>query len=481
MLSLMMISGRVTGFMRELMLARTFGASIEADLAIVLLTLPDIFTGLLLAGGLNAALVPAFKQLEPKVGAKLFVQIVIGIIFIFSAFAFVIFLWPAIIVNLVAPGLAPLYAHGRTAVWLCVGLAIVATAATGVTSAMLNSQNRFGVAGAGTLIFNTTMMIGLIFCTPNVVKVDVFALFVLIACLIRLVSQLVSLRTIPVSNAFSKNLISKNLIFAFFGAFSATSLIVLVPAVVRSVGSLMGPGSLATINYATKLVELPLGIVITTISIVALPALADYYSGNNSAAMGRAFRTGLRRGVIFAVAIGLPMAAFSVEIVTGIFSLSGLSADVVGQIARIFQVLTLTLPLIAISSMQGVLLNASARTRRFFVAIAAAFACFILFLMAAYAAQSFFMVVFSMVVFHLSACVFLRVASGEPMFTLSQTNAVLLVQGVAVSLTTIAIAKFALQFMEDDAFVKSAVIAGFSVLISFFFSLWALNRVKENI
>lgn len=480
-LSLMMMAGRLTGFLRELLLARTFGAGVEADLAIVLLTLPDIFTGLLLAGGLNAALVPAFKQFEAQAAARLFVQIITAITLIFSAFALLIFLWPWIVVSLVAPGLAPLYGASRSVIWLCVGLAIAATAATGVTSAMLNAQSRFGVVGAGTLIFNTTVMIGLIFSTSKVVGVEIFAFFVLVACLIRLSSQLVGVRAIPLASAFSENLISRNLILAFFGAFSATSLVVLVPVVVRSMGSMMGPGSLATINYATKLIELPLGIVITTISIVALPALADCYARNDLAAMGRRFRTGVWRGFLFAVAIGLPMAAFSVEIVAGVFGMSGLSAEVIGQIARILQVLTLTLPLIAISSMQGVLLNASARSRQFFVAIAAAFGCFVLFLAMAFAGKSFSMVVFSMVVFHLSACVFLRIVSGEPIFMLQRAKAILLFQVAGVSLIAIAITNFALRLSEGGGFLRSAVLAGCAVSISFFFSLWAMNRVKESI
>jgi putative peptidoglycan lipid II flippase len=480
-LSLMMMAGRITGFLRELMLARSFGAGAAADAAIVLLTLPDLFTGLLLAGGLSAALVPAFKQMETRSAGVLFVQVAALILGIFSVFAVLIYLRPGIVVNLVAPGLSSTFAQGGDATWLWVGLSIVATALTGVSSAMLNATSRFALAGAGTLIFNVTVMLGLCFATPDPDGVALFALFVMLASLVRLLSQLARLGPLPLAASFSRNVISRELVSAFLGAFGATSLFVLVPVVLRSVGSLMGPGSLAMINYATKLVELPLGIVITTISIVALPAMAGHFARKDAAGMRQQYRAGTWRGFLFALAIAIPMITFSHEIVAGVFGVSGLSAQASEQVSRILQIATLTLPLIAISSMQGALLNASARSHKYFKAIVLAFGCFGAFIAAAYVLRNFDMLVFSMVVFHLGACVFLRLASGEAIFSFNRTHVVVLCQVLGVALMTIALGRFAMSFMRAGAFVGPLVLAGAAVALTFLFSLWAFKRVKEII
>ena len=48
----LLLVGRATGFAREWVLSARGGASGSTDLAIVLLTLPDLLVNLLLAGGL---------------------------------------------------------------------------------------------------------------------------------------------------------------------------------------------------------------------------------------------------------------------------------------------------------------------------------------------------------------------------------------------------------------------------------------------
>ena len=54
--------GRVTGFLREIGIASVFGISTEADITILMLTIPDVLVNLLVAGGLSAALIPEFRH-----------------------------------------------------------------------------------------------------------------------------------------------------------------------------------------------------------------------------------------------------------------------------------------------------------------------------------------------------------------------------------------------------------------------------------
>ena len=50
-LSLAILAGRLTGLVRELQLAATFGVSTDADIAVLCLTLPDLLVNLLLLEG----------------------------------------------------------------------------------------------------------------------------------------------------------------------------------------------------------------------------------------------------------------------------------------------------------------------------------------------------------------------------------------------------------------------------------------------
>ena len=75
-------SGCVTGFLREIGIASVFGISTEADITILMLTIPDVLVNLLVAGGLSAALIPEFKALALVALMRSFIrQVVFGVPF----------------------------------------------------------------------------------------------------------------------------------------------------------------------------------------------------------------------------------------------------------------------------------------------------------------------------------------------------------------------------------------------------------------
>lgn len=57
-----LLLGRFSGFIRESFLAASFGVSAEADIAVMMLSIPDLLVNILVGGGLAAALVPEFTQ-----------------------------------------------------------------------------------------------------------------------------------------------------------------------------------------------------------------------------------------------------------------------------------------------------------------------------------------------------------------------------------------------------------------------------------
>ena len=56
--------GRLLGFFRETLIASQFGVSGLADVAILTLTLPDLFMSVLLGGAASIVLVPVFVRLQ---------------------------------------------------------------------------------------------------------------------------------------------------------------------------------------------------------------------------------------------------------------------------------------------------------------------------------------------------------------------------------------------------------------------------------
>lgn len=361
LLAFALLAGRLSGLIRELTLASYFGVSATADIAVVLLTLPDLLVNLLLSGGLSAALVPRLRALPNDQAGVLFRAACYLAMAVFGSLALLIALWPGLVFALFAPGLQnPVAFIGRPAIIL-LSLSIPLTALSGITAAYLNSRERFFVAGLGTLIFNLAIIVALIgFSRDN--GLFLLAASILVGATIRLASQSVIVPRHAWQLRTGSSWLDQRFLTAFGAGIAATSLTLVPPAFVRAAGSLLGTGNIATINYAQKLVELPLGILITTISTIALTRLSGQYAQNEHDAARHTLHQALRLSLLLAVLIVL-FGEFLAEPVASLLFLRGaINGEDVSQIAALMRVILLGVPFIAISSLAAAALNAQLRT-----------------------------------------------------------------------------------------------------------------------
>ena len=63
------LASRVTGFMRDIMLAAILGAGPVADAFFIALRLPNHFRAIFAEGAFNAAFVPAYARIRGQTGA----------------------------------------------------------------------------------------------------------------------------------------------------------------------------------------------------------------------------------------------------------------------------------------------------------------------------------------------------------------------------------------------------------------------------
>ena len=69
-LGLLILMGKALGFTRELILANQYGANSDSDIAILLLTFPDILVNVLISGGLAASLTPLLVKFESPLSQR---------------------------------------------------------------------------------------------------------------------------------------------------------------------------------------------------------------------------------------------------------------------------------------------------------------------------------------------------------------------------------------------------------------------------
>src|SRR5712672_139062 len=158
---------RMTGFIRDIMLAWVLGAGPIADAFFVALRLPNHFRAIFAEGAFNAAFVPAYARIRQQGGAdpaKLFADRVFTLLFASQVvvLAVALIFTPAVIAAL-APGFAK--DPGRFA--LAVELTritfpyLLLVSLVTLYGGILNALHRFAAAAAAPILLNLSMMVTL--------------------------------------------------------------------------------------------------------------------------------------------------------------------------------------------------------------------------------------------------------------------------------------------------------------------------------
>lgn len=363
-LSLALLAGRLTGLLRELGLAAVFGVSPEADMAVLLLTLPDLLVNLLISGGISAALVPRFSALQADDALVLFRQFSAAVLLIFGIAGGVLVLFPQAFFHLLAPGVnaSVIGTNGLLAVAVALPLSGVA----GVTGAYLNSRQQFMLVGCGTLFFNLGVLIALLFARHHVAPMSMLAFGIAAGAGLRWISQVVMIPARAWRVSAQRRHVDYALLRAFGFATLAAAMTLLTPVVIRAIASTLGEGAVASFNYAQKLVELPVTILLASIATVALSRMSALYSeGKPEEAMALAIQN-TRYALLLGFTILLFGWFFSGPAVHVVFAASRMDEAALTRIAELTSLATLGAPCAAVIGITTSLLNAGGRTRDVF-------------------------------------------------------------------------------------------------------------------
>ncbi len=365
-LSLTLLTGRLTGLLREIQLAATFGVTNDADVAILLLTLPDLLVNLLLYGGLSAALVPRFRALSPALACDLFRRALLIVTIAFTALAVLLLAWPRGVFTLFAPGLQHQANLPGALTLALLASALPLTAASGVATAYLNAGHRFFIAGCGTLIFNMGVLTGL-FLGQEIGHPFLGLCFGIgVGALMRAASQFAALPRSVWSCTPAKSGFDRAFGRAFFAATLSASLTLLAPVVVRAMASTLGSGVISSFNYALKLVELPVGIFFGSIATVALSRLSEQEAAGDSSGARASAGHDLRRSMLLALALTALGIWFSAPVVRIVLSRGAMNPTSLRSVVELCQIAVLGVPAVAVIGIATAALNAAQRTDKVF-------------------------------------------------------------------------------------------------------------------
>ena len=301
---------RVLGLLREMSIAAFFGATWQLDAFFVAYTLANMTRQLLAEGALSASFVPVFARLLQHDGkvkaAKLAKQALTVILLASGTVTLLGILGAPLFVKFIAPGFS-----GETRsvaitmtryMFPFIMLISIAALAMGV----LNSVNSFFIPAIAPALSNLTFILFLYF-TRHHLTIYHLAAAVLLGGFSHMSLQLIysarkGITFVPaVPRRDNEEL--KTMMTLFLPYAAGLSLNQLNPIIDRILGSFLHPGSISVLNYADRVLQLPLGIFVIAISQAVLPLLSKLDPSDKEG-----FRDFVRDSLRFDLFIILPVA-----------------------------------------------------------------------------------------------------------------------------------------------------------------------------
>ena len=345
LLSLMLLlASRVLGVLRETALATVFGSSGMADVAIVMLTLPDWLAGVLVSGALAYVLLPQWAKESAAQQDATQNRVARRLLLMAVALAGLMCIFQVPLGALLLPGVLPPLQGlaGQAVFWSAV--ALPATMLAGLWATRLQYERDFVGLYSANLVVNGVLIGALFFLAvygDGVAAGQTLGVSLLVAVILRLFWQgwrlrHLSHRSLPPESAAAAALPGWR-IWAW--AALAAGLPLTLPFVARTFASGAGEGALATFNYAWKLVELPLVLAIQLVASLAFPAIARAHAmlgesaDNGMDAMTVAVRNALVLAWTLACAAAAALLMGAPAIATLLFGWGRMQAPALGQIA----------------------------------------------------------------------------------------------------------------------------------------------------
>ena len=279
---------RVTGFLRDMVLANFLGAGAVADAFVVAFKLPNLFRSLFAEGAFTSAFVPLFSQKLVSEGKKKSIffaaQAMAVLAVIVGLFVILFELLMPYVVAVLAPGFHGDEGKMELAVELCritfpfLWLIAIVSFQGGI----LNSFEKFAAPASAPIILNLTMITAAFLLAPLMPSTaHGIALGITVAGVLEILWLSYFLRRIdvrihPYIHIFKimKNPEIHTLFKRIAPGVVGAGIYQINMAVDTILVSLVGTGAISWLYFANRLQQLPLGVVGAAISVALLPVLS---------------------------------------------------------------------------------------------------------------------------------------------------------------------------------------------------------------
>lgn len=352
-LSIGIVLGRLSGFIRELIVAKQFGISGQADHIVLMLSVPDLLNNLLAAGAVSGVLIPALASHSEKITS---------VIDEFTKKLFVITLGAYVLLGL---GLFWGYDSYIFGMLMLALLSAFPNVITFISASYLQYEKRFTKQSLSTLVFNVVIILCLLLGAFGYY----FATAIVVAGIVRMFWVQSDLK----HTKFNANLLSFNsrnpkshtkgikdtqdkfisyqlLVIMIL----ANGLLFIQPIIDKIFASFLYEGATATLSYAEKIYLLPVSVFLTTYAVALFPDVSRLIATGEHRNAHEILKKSIPLNLGISAVVALVMWFFSQEIVALIFGIVGFSEN---NIFAVSEVLVAYLPIVLIAGSNSILLN----------------------------------------------------------------------------------------------------------------------------
>lgn len=328
--SLMTFISRISGFIRDIVIARFFGATGEVDAFIVAFKIPNFMRRLFAEGAFSQAFVPILAEYQQRKSHQQVCQFIANVLGNLLSILLPLTLLVCFFSNWAVLVFAPGFdTEGERFVLASFMLKLtfpylMLISLTALCGAILNTYNRFAIPALTPVLLNITLIFAALVLAPNFNKpIIALAVGVFLAGIIQFLFQLPFLKkdnlcVIPKINWQDAGV--KRVLKLMAPALIGVSVAQINLLLDTLFASFLQAGSVSWLYFSDRLINFPLGVFGVAISTVILPHLSKKHAIDASNQFSRSVDWGMRLVLIVAIPSMLALSIFAAPLVIGLFA-----------------------------------------------------------------------------------------------------------------------------------------------------------------
>jgi putative peptidoglycan lipid II flippase len=334
--SLLTLASRVTGLVRELLVAATFGASAATDAFNVAFRIPNLLRRLFAEGAFSQAFVPILAATRTRDGDDA-TRLLIDAVATVLAWALLVtcalgVIAAPVIVWLMASGLARFDDAVVMTRWMFPYIGCMSLVA--LAAGILNTWKRFAVPAATPVLLNLAVIAGAWWGVPlfkswGITPIYALAAGVMIGGVLQLAVQLPALARIgcfpriglapgSVRRAWHHPGVGR-VLRQMAPALLGVSVAQISLVINTQIASHVGVGAVSWLTFADRLMEFPTALLGVALGVVLLPQLSASQAGDDSARYAGLLDWGLRLVVLLALPCAAALLVFPEPLVAVLY------------------------------------------------------------------------------------------------------------------------------------------------------------------